>query len=231
MRRALHSAWLFGVTALLMVLYLPLLILPRPAMRGGLKLWAVLMVFGLRWIGGVRLEVRGAERLPTGSYLIAAKHQSWFDIVSPFLFAGDGLFVMKKELGKIPLFGWLSRKAGMIEVDREAHAKALRDMITQAKRLMAQPRQLLIFPEGTRHPPGAQTSYKPGVAALYRELDLPCVPVATNSGVCLDPHGVAKRPGVVVVQILEPIPPGLKRGEFMRLLQERIDSASNALLS
>ncbi|HUO22296.1 MAG TPA: lysophospholipid acyltransferase family protein [Caulobacteraceae bacterium] len=230
MRKALHAAWLFGVTGLLMILYLPLLLLPRAAMRGGLKLWAVLMVFGMRWIGGVRLEIRGTERLPPGAYLIAAKHQSWFDIVSPFLYAPDALFVMKKELGQIPAFGWLSRKAGMIEVDREAHAKALMAMLADARRLMAEPRQLLIFPEGSRSPPGAATSYKPGVAALYRELDLPCVPVATNSGVFLDPRGVALRPGVVVVEILEPLPPGLKRGEFMRLLQDRIDAASAALL-
>jgi 1-acyl-sn-glycerol-3-phosphate acyltransferase len=231
LRRTLHAAWLFGVTGLLMVLYVPLVLPPRSVMRDALKLWARLMVFGLRWIGGVRLEVRGLEHLPPGSYLIAAKHQTWFDIVSPFLYARDPLFVMKKELGRIPAFGWLSRKAGMIEVDREAHAKALLDMIARAKRLMAEPRQLLIFPEGHRNPPGAATSYKPGVAALYRELDLPCLPVATNSGVCLDARGVMRQRGVVVVQLLEPIAPGLKRGEFMRLLQERIDTASADLLT
>ena len=230
LRRGLHAAWLFGMTGLLIVLYLPLLLLPRSAIRAGLKLWAMLVVFGQRWIGGVRLEVRGTEHLPAGSYMIAAKHQSWFDIVSPFLYADDALFVMKKELGKIPFFGLLSRKAGMIEVDRAAHARALRDMVAHGKRLMAEPRQLLIFPEGHRNPPGAATSYKPGVAALYRELDVPCVPVATNSGVFLNPQGIALKPGVVVVQILEPIPPGLKRVEFMRLLQERIDTASVDLL-
>jgi 1-acyl-sn-glycerol-3-phosphate acyltransferase len=229
-RKALHAAWVYSVTAILMVAYMPLLLPPRPAMRAGLKLWAWLMVFGMRWIGGVRLEIRGAELLPQGSYVIAAKHQSWFDIAPPFLFAPDPLFVMKKELGRIPLFGWLSQKAGMIEVDREAHAKALMAMITAAKSRMAEPRQLLIFPEGTRYPAGAATDYKPGVAALYRELNVPCVPVATNSGVCLDKQGMALKSGVVVVQILEPLPPGLKRGEFMRLLQERIDTASTALL-
>lgn len=230
LRTALHAAWLYGVTCLLMALYLPLLLLPRAAMRAGLKLWAALLVFGMRHIGGVRLEVRGAEKLPAGSYVIAAKHQSMFDIIPPFTFAPDALFVMKKELGNIPAFGWLSRKAAMIEVDREAGASAMLRLIADARRLMAEPRQLLIFPEGTRHPPGAPADYKPGVAALYRELDLPCAPVATNSGVCLDARGLARKPGVVVVEILEPIAPGLKRGEFMRLLQERIETASSALL-
>ncbi len=230
LRTALHGAWVYGVTFLLIALFLLLLPFPRAAMRSGLKVWAALMVFGLRLFGGVRLEVRGVEHLPEGSYLIAAKHQSMFDIAPPFTYAPDMLFVMKKELAGIPAFGWLSRKAKMIAVDRDAHAQALRDLVADAKRLMAEPRQLLIFPEGTRRPPGAPTEYKPGVAALYRELNLPCVPVATNSGVCLDAQGLAIKPGVMVVQILEPIAPGLKRVEFMRTLQERIETASAELL-
>lgn len=230
-RAALHGAWIYSVTFLAMALYLPLLLVPRAGIRAGLKMWARLIIWGMRVIGGVRLEVRGAEKLPQGAYLIAAKHQSMFDIAPPFIFASDPMFVMKKELAKIPAFGPLSRKARMIEVDREAHAKAMRAMIADAKRLMAESRQLVIFPEGTRHPPGAPTDYKPGVAALYRELGLPCAPVATNSGVYLDARGLAKRPGTVVVQILDPIAPGLKRAEFMVVLQERIESASAELLS
>ena len=108
--------------------------------------------------------------------------------------------------------------------------KALIGMIADAKRLMAEPRQLVIFPEGTRSDPGEQTTYKPGAAALYKELELPVVPVATNSGVHLDAQGLVRKSGTVVIQILPPIEPGLKRPEFMRLLQERIDTASSALL-
>jgi 1-acyl-sn-glycerol-3-phosphate acyltransferase len=214
-----------------MTLYMALLPAPRRVgMRAALRFWAVAMVWGMRVIGGVRLEVRGREKLPEGAYLIAAKHQSMFDIVPPFLFASDSLFVMKRELAKIPLFGWLSQKAKMIRVDREAHAKAMFALIADAKQLMAEPRQLVIFPEGTRHPPGAPADYKPGVAALYRELGLPCVPVATNSGVYLDAKGLVLKRGTVVVQILDPIEPGLKRAAFMTLLQDRIESASADLL-
>jgi 1-acyl-sn-glycerol-3-phosphate acyltransferase len=230
LRGRLYAVWLYGVTILSMALYLPLLLVPRAAMRAGLKLWAALVIWGMRVIGGVRLDIRGAERLPHGSYLIAAKHQSMFDVVPPFVVASDALFVMKKELARIPAFGWLSRKAKMIEVDRQARAQALRQMIADARRLMAEPRQLLIFPEGTRYPPGAPADYKPGVAALYAELGLPCVPVATNSGVCLDARGLVRQPGTVVFEILEPIPPGLKRADFMRTLQARIETASAALL-
>jgi 1-acyl-sn-glycerol-3-phosphate acyltransferase len=230
LRTLLHGIWLYGVTVLLIVLYLPMLLMPRAAIRAGLKLWAVLLIFGMERIGGVRLEIRGRENLPPGSYMLAAKHQSMFDVISPFTYAPDVLFVMKRELGRLPAFGWLSRKAAMIEVDRAGSAKALMALIATARRLMAEPRQLLIFPEGTRRPPGAPTDYKSGVAALYRELDLPCVPVATNSGAYLDAQGLAQNRGTVVVQILKPIPPGLKRPDFMRLLQERIETASTALL-
>ena len=230
-RKVLHAIWLFGLTALMMIYFLFLLPLPRRGMRGGLKAWARMAAFGARLIGGVKLEIRGQENLPKdSSYILAAKHQSLFDIVPPFIFAPDVLFVMKKELSKIPLFGWESRKAGMIEVDRGGQMKALIGMIADAKRLMAEPRQLVIFPEGTRSAPGEQTTYKPGTAALYKELALPVVPVATNSGVQMDAAGLVRKSGVVVVQILPPIEPGLKRAEFMRLLQERIDTASNALL-
>jgi 1-acyl-sn-glycerol-3-phosphate acyltransferase len=230
-RALIYAVWLYAGTFVLMILYMPLLLVPRAWMRKGLRLWAHLMVWSMGAIGGVRLEVRGREKLPSGAYLIAAKHQSMFDVVPPFTFAPDCVFVMKKELARIPLFGWLSQKAKMIWVDRQAHAKALRALIADAKRLMVEPRQLLIFPEGTRHLPGASTEYKPGVAALYRELGLPCVPIATNSGVCLNSGGFVKKPGTMVVQILDPIAPGLKRAEFMSLLQERIESASTALLT
>jgi 1-acyl-sn-glycerol-3-phosphate acyltransferase len=230
LRKGLHAIWLYGVTILLMILYQPLLLLPRSVMRGGLRVWASLLLWGMRTLGGVRLEIRGAERLPQGSYLVAAKHQSMFDIIPPFAVMPDPLFVMKKELADIPTFGWLARKAGMIEVDRSARAQALRQMMVDARRLMAEPRQLVIYPEGTRRAPGAEPDYKPGVAGLYAELGLPCVPVASNSGMFMDSRGVVRRGGAVVYEILEPIEPGLKRAEFMRVLQQQIETASNALL-
>ncbi len=119
----------------------------------------------------------------------------------------------------------------MIEVDREAHAKAMRAMIADAKQLMAEPRQLVIFPEGTRHPPGAPADYKPGVAALYRELDLPCAPVATNSGVYLDARGLAgKGPGTVVVQCSIRSNRASRARSSCALLQDRIETASAKLL-
>jgi 1-acyl-sn-glycerol-3-phosphate acyltransferase len=143
----------------------------------------------------------------------------------------DATFVTKKELFAIPFFGWYCARAGMISVDRGGHSKALRDMLAQARDRMREARQLVIFPEGHRMPPGETGDYQPGVAALYRALGLPCTPVATNSGRHWPAHGIIRRPGVIVYQFLEPIPPGLHRAEFMRILEDRIETASKALLN
>ncbi len=230
LRSMLYAVWYYGVTAVLSIAYLPLLALPRGAIREGIRLWALTLIWGMRVIGGVRVEVRGLERLPEGPVLIAAKHQSMFDIVPASAYLPDALFVMKRELMRIPLFGWLNMKHGTIAVDRGGQASAMRKLIADARDRLVRPRQLLIFPEGTRRAPGAPPDYKPGVAGIYRELNVPCVPVATNTGLHVDASGVVRSKGVVVYEILEPIPPGLKRADFMRILQERIETASNALL-
>lgn len=231
-RSILSGLWYYGVTVVLAILYIPLLALPRSALREGIRLWARLLIWGMRVFGGVRLEVRGLERLPKGvPVLLAAKHQSMFDIVPAFAYMPDALFVMKKELMRIPVFGWHNRKHGTIVVDRQGQAQAMRKMISEARDRFREPRQLLIFPEGTRRQPGAEPDYKPGVAGLYRDLDVPCVPVATNTGVHVSSSGIARSSGVVVYEVLEPIPAGLKRADFMRILQERIETASNVLMA
>ena len=231
MRSIVYGLWYYGLTVVLAILYIPLLALPRSAMRAGIRMWAKLLIWGMRVFGGVRLEVRGLEHLPKGvPVLLAAKHQSMFDIVPAFAYMPDALFVMKKELARIPVFGWLNRKHGTIVVDRQGHVQAMRKMIADARARFTEPRQLLIFPEGTRRLLGAEPDYKPGVAGLYRDLGVACVPVATNTGAHISSSGVAQSPGVVIYEVLEPIPAGLKRADFMRLLQERIETASKALL-
>lgn len=230
-RSILYGLWYYGVTVALAILYIPLLALPRRALLAGLHVWAKLLIWGMRVIGGVRLEVRGLERLPKDvPVLLAAKHQSMFDVVPAFAYMPDPLFVMKRELIRIPVFGWHNRKHGTIVVDRQGQAQAMRKMIADARDRFREPRQLLIFPEGTRRALGAEPDYKPGVAGLYRDLDCPCVPVATNTGAHISSSGIARSPGTVVYEVLEPIPAGLKRADFMRILQERIETASDALL-
>jgi 1-acyl-sn-glycerol-3-phosphate acyltransferase len=231
-RSILYGFWYYGLTVVMAILFVPLLAFPRGALRAGIRIWAKMLIWGMRVFGGVRLEVRGLERLPQGvPVLLAAKHQSMFDIIPAFAYMPDALFVMKRELMRIPVFGWHNRKHGTIVVDRQGQAQAMRKMIADARDRFQEPRQLLIFPEGTRRAPGAEPDYKPGVAGLYRDLEAPCVPVATNTGAHISSSGVATSPGVVVYEVLEPIPAGLKRADFMRTLQERIETASNALLA
>ena len=193
--------------------------------------WSLGVVFLLRVICGVRVEVRGREHMPTGAALVAPKHQCMLDVFAQFSVLPSSSFVMKKELMWIPWFGWYAQKVGSIVVDREAGATALKKMVREAKVLFAANRQIVIFPEGHRQPIGAAPDYKPGIAALYREIDVPVHPVATNSGVHWPRHGFLRHPGTIVFEYLEPIPPGLKRAEFMRILQERIETASAKLLS
>jgi 1-acyl-sn-glycerol-3-phosphate acyltransferase len=230
LRSLLFTVWLYLSMPLFAVGLSPALLMPhRPAM-GVVRLWAKFVLFGLRWIAGVRVEVRGLEHVPTGPSLIAAKHQGMLDVIAPFAVLPDACFVMKKELLPLPFFGWFAWKTKMIPVDRAAHAKALKNMVRHARDRLAEGRQILIFPEGTRVPVGAEPDYKPGVAALYRDLGVECTPMATNSGLHWPAHGFRRYPGVVVFEFLPPIPAGLKRAEFMVRLQEQVETASRALL-
>lgn len=187
-------------------------------------------VTALLAVCGIKVEVRGREHIPTGAALVAPKHLCMLDVFAQFAVLPASVFVMKKELNWIPWFGWYAAKVGAIDIDRGGGASALKKMVAEAKALFAKGRQVVIFPEGHRGTPGQAGDYKPGVAALYRELDVPVHPVATNSGVHWPAHGFIRRPGTIVFEYLEPIPPGLKRAEFMRILEERIETASNRLL-
>ena len=210
----------------------PMLAAPRSWLLAAMRFWSHSVNVLLRVICGIGVEIRGQEHVPSADALIASKHQTMFDVFVQFGVLKGSLFVFKKELLIIPIFGWIALKIGSIVVDREKQATALRDMVRRAQeQFRLGDRQLVIFPEGTRKPPGAPPDYKPGVAGLYRELGVAVHPVATNAGVHWPAHGFLRRPGVIVYQYLEPIPPGLKRAEFMRLLEERIETASNQLLA
>ncbi|HZH45850.1 MAG TPA: lysophospholipid acyltransferase family protein [Roseococcus sp.] len=230
-RGVAFKLWMYGLLVVMGLLWLPSLLLPRGFAMAGLRLWVRLVLGGLRVICGVRVEVRGLEHRPAGAMLIAAKHQSMLDTIAPFVVLGDPAYVLKQELLSLPFYGWYARKLGHIAVNREAHAAALKKMVADARSRLADGRAVLIFPEGTRQEPGAAPDYKPGVAALYRDLGLPCALLATNSGEFWPAQGSRFRPGVAVFEFLEPIPPGLKRGAFMQQLQERIECASTALLT
>ena len=225
LRSLLFVALFYLWSATVAILISPILLAPRRWTLRALDVWAR-GVIALLPICGIRVEIRGREHIPTGPALVAPKHQCMFDVFAQFTWLPDACFVLKKELMWIPFFGWYAQKARMIGADREAHAAALKKLVKDSRDRLTEDRQLVIFPEGTRGDPGVKGDYKPGVAALYRDLDLPVHPVATNSGVHWPRHGFLRKPGVIVFEYLEPIPPGLKRAEFMRLLEERIETAS-----
>ena len=229
-RAVLFFLWFYLISIPLAIAYCVFLFAPRRAMMEAVRAWARMIVFGLSVFGGVRMEVRGLEHLSAGQALVASKHQSLFDFIGPFIFLPDACFVLKQELLSIPFFGWHANKQKMIPIHREGHAKALKDMVRAARERLKEPRQILIFPEGTRRKPGDPPDYKPGVVALYRDLGLPCTPMATNSGVHLNAKGMLLRTGTIVYEILPPIPAGLKRPEFMQALETSIETASNVLL-
>jgi 1-acyl-sn-glycerol-3-phosphate acyltransferase len=229
-RSVIFVVWLYGSMTAIGLAFMPAAVFSERAAIAAARTWARATVWGVRVICGIRLEVRGREHIPQGAALVAAKHQSMLDTVTPFLFMPAPSVVLKRELLKLPIFGWFSRRAGMIVVNREAHAAALRGMLRDARIRAADGRQVIIFPEGTRQAPGAPPDYKPGVAALYRDLKLPCIPVAENIGLFWPPHGIIRRPGVAVIEFLPAIAPGLPREAFMAELETRIETASKALL-
>ncbi|HET6971283.1 MAG TPA: lysophospholipid acyltransferase family protein [Phenylobacterium sp.] len=207
----------------------PLLFGPRRWTHAMFQVWGAGVV-GLLAVGGVRVELRGREHIPAGAALVAPKHQCMLDVFAQFRWLPASAFVMKKELAWIPWFGWYGKKAGAIVIDRAGAAKTMRQVIREGTERFSWGAQVVIFPEGHRQPIGAPPDYKPGIAALYRELDVPVYPVATNAGEHWSAKGLRLTPGLIVYQYLPPIPPGLKRADFMRRLEEQVETASAALL-
>jgi 1-acyl-sn-glycerol-3-phosphate acyltransferase len=180
---------------------------------------------------GLRYEVRGREHLPTGPAIIAVKHQSAWDTFAASALFDDPAIVVKRELLAVPFYGWYLRKAGMIGIDRELGAAAMRRMLHAARRAVAEGRSILIFPEGTRTPVGSDAPYHPGVGALVRDLKLPLVPVALNSGLFWGRRAFFKRPGLIVVEILPPFTGEIDRRRITGELRERIEAATARLIA
>jgi 1-acyl-sn-glycerol-3-phosphate acyltransferase len=180
---------------------------------------------------GLELEVRGRDKLPKGACLVACKHQSAWETFALIPLFRDPALLMKRELFWIPFHGWFSHKFEMIPVDRDKGPAALRAMLRETKRRVEDGREIIIFPEGTRRAPGAAPDYKTGVVLLYESLRIPCVPVALNSGLFWPRRSMLRRPGTVIVEFLEPIPPGLTKAEFMKRLTMAIETASDRLIA
>lgn len=230
-RSVVFAGVFYGWSAIMALAMVPLLLAPGRWMSGAMKIWAQGVIVLLRSTCDIRVEFRGLNNIPSGPLLIASKHQCMFDTMGPLVVIDEACYVMKRELTWIPFYSWFSAKTKMIVVDRDGQAAALRGLLSKAKERVAEGRQILIFPEGSRTPPGITVAYQPGVAGLYRTLSLPCVPLATNSGVHWPAHGFLRKPGTIVFEFLAPIAPGLPRVAFMAELTQQVETASRRLLS
>lgn len=230
LRSLLFSLTFFLWCAIYFVAILPLVFAPWATMMTAGHFWARGTFFLLWLICKIRLEVRGCENLPrAGSYLVASKHQSAAETINLLMILDAPCFVLKKELLNIPLFGWFLRCGKAIAIDRTAGAGALKKMIIQARDSIKAGRPIVIFPEGTRTAIGQKQPFQPGVVALASHTGLTTIPVALNSGLFWPKDTIIKRPGTMVIEFLPALPNGLKRKDYMTLLEEKINEASERL--
>lgn len=231
LRSYLFAIAFYVTTALFLLLGSWLLLGPRLWAMEGLRLHGLASLWLLKHIAGTRMEVRGHERVPQGACLIVSKHQSAWDTFALVPLFRDPAIVLKDELKWIPFYGWFCVKFEHILVKRDRAAAALKALVEQARSRIAQDRQVVIFPEGTRRTPGAPPDYKPGYVALYEGLGVPCIPLALNSGLFWPRRSLLRFPGTIVVEFLEPIPPGMPRKAFKAELEKRLEDASNRLVT
>jgi 1-acyl-sn-glycerol-3-phosphate acyltransferase len=213
------------------VIAVPTLILPRAALLRVANWWAQSNILLMRVVCGIKVEFRGAEKIPRGPLLVASKHQSMWETISLLSFFEAPFFVLKRELKWIPIFGLFLMKANMIAIDRQAGGRALLAMVRRAVEEVRHGRQLVIFPEGTRTAPGAPPHYKPGVGQLYVACGVTCLPVALNSGLFWPRRTFMRYPGTLIVEFLDPLPSGLPREEFFIRLRATIEEATDRLVA
>jgi len=210
---------------------LPTLAMPRKALLRVANWWAQSNIVMMRVICNIKVEYRGTEKIPKGPLIVAAKHQSMWETISLLHFFDAPFFVLKRELLRIPIFGQYLMKADMVAIDRSSGRQALMKIAKRAGEEVRRGRQFVIFPEGTRRPPGAPPDYKAGVALIYADCGVPCLPVALNSGLFWPRRTFMRYPGTLVVEFLDPLPSGLPRGEFLSRVQSVIEEATDRLVA
>jgi 1-acyl-sn-glycerol-3-phosphate acyltransferase len=213
------------------VLFSPVLLLPERFFWPIGRFWVRSSLWLHQEICRIEDDIRGRENIPGGGFIVASKHQSTWETLRLVELFPRPSFILKRELLWIPLFGWYLWKAGMIPVRRGKGSVALDEMMAHARRAVAEGRQIIIFPEGTRRPPLAAPDYRYGVTRLYREIGVTCLPVALNSGLFWPRRSLAHRPGTILLACLKPIPPGLDPDLFAAELQAAIETATAALMA
>ena len=227
-RSLVFNAQMYLALAIIALAYAPLVLVRDEWAFRAVHAYCRYVRWSAAWMVGLRSEIRG--RPPAGEVLIAAKHQSFFDIILIVSAVPRPRFIMKKELIRTPFVGWYARKIGCVPVDRGRRGGAIQKMIGEVGRGRLRPGQLIIYPQGTRVAPGVERPYKVGTAVLYEQLAQPCVPAATNVGVFWPRQAVLRRPGLAVVEFLPPIVPGLTTVQFLARLQTEVEEASSRLM-
>ena len=228
-RSSIFAVVFYAWSAFMSPLYLPLTLGSRRFFWRCCLSWCRSCIWLIRVLLGIDFEVRGQEHLKGEPVIVAAKHQSAWDTLVFNAIILDCAYVVKRELFWFPFFGWFLSRVGMIGIDRSGGATALKKLVADCKEQLASRRTIIIFPQGTRTPPGAERPYLPGTAALYTQCKVPVVPTALNSGVFWPRRTFVKRPGTVVVEFLTPIAPGLNRREFIARLEAEIESATTRI--
>jgi 1-acyl-sn-glycerol-3-phosphate acyltransferase len=219
---------IYGMMGIMGVVFLPWAVVSRRGALVACHTWCRWVRWSARWMVGIRTEVRGTP--PVDEVLIAAKHQSFLDIILIFGAVPAGKFIMKRELMWAPVIGQYALKIGCVPVDRGKRSAAIKKMVTDVANGRQQPGQLIIYPQGTRISPGVRAPYKVGSGVLYRDSGQDCVPVATNVGVFWPRKGIYRRPGLAVVEFLPRIPAGQSKETFMAQLEEEVEAASDRLM-
>jgi 1-acyl-sn-glycerol-3-phosphate acyltransferase len=220
----------YGLLVFWILLAIPTFLMPRWAILSIARYWAASSIWLMRVICNTRIEYRGREKIPQGPLIVASKHQSMWETFALLQFFEQPLFILKRELMWIPFFGWYLKKANMIGIDRSAGGRALLTMTRRAGEAVRRGRQLIIFPEGTRRPVGAPPDYKSGIAQIYVDCGVACIPVALNSGLFWPRRTFMRYPGTLVVEFLDPLPPGLPRREFIARVSAVIEGATDRLV-
>jgi 1-acyl-sn-glycerol-3-phosphate acyltransferase len=231
LRSLVFNALFYLVFVFWSLVALPTFAMPRSAMLRVASWWAKTSILLMRLICNIKVEFRGVEKIPKGPLIVASKHQSMWETISLLHFFEAPFFAVKRELKFIPLFGLFLIKTNMIAIDRSAGGRALIRMARRAAEEVRSGRQFVIFPEGTRTAPGAPSRYKAGIGLIYTDCGVACLPVALNSGLFWPRRTFMRYPGTLIVEFLDPLPPGLPRDEFLARMQGAIEDASARLVA
>jgi len=230
LRSLLFNVLFYVVLVCLLIVALPTFVLPPRATLTVAKWWGKATLFLMRAICNIKVEFRGIEKIPAGPLVVVAKHQSFWETFALMPYFDRPIFILKRQLMHIPVFGQLLAKTGMIAIDRGAGVKALLDMTRRARAAVRSGCQLVIFPEGTRRAPGAPADYKTGFAQIYSSCGVPCLPIALNSGLFWPRRTFMRYPGTLVVEFLDPLPAGLPKIEFLSLVETGIEQATSRIV-